>query len=102
MQSLQTDQNVAPVLNDSPPAIVHQISVAELERQSVFSPAPETCALPPLHQPVTSESKASIHQELLFPQTPRSICEELGLDFWEALKLYHEDWLSFSPETATR
>jgi hypothetical protein len=94
---LHTIQNGPPALNDSPPAIVHQISVAEIERHSVL-PRPGT-AESPLHELVARDTNESGHQELLFPQTPRSICEELGLDFWQAVKLYHEGWLSFSPES---
>ena len=41
-------------------------------------------------------------QQLLFPSTPRSVCDEIGLNWWAALKLYEDRWLSFSPETTSR
>ena len=41
-------------------------------------------------------------QQLLFPSSPRSVCDEMGLNWWAALKLYEDAWLSFSPETTSR
>jgi hypothetical protein len=41
-------------------------------------------------------------QQLLLPATSRAICDEIGLNFWAALKLYEDGWLSFSPESAAR
>jgi len=41
-------------------------------------------------------------QQLLFPYTPRAICDELGLNWWAAIKLYDDGWLSFSPEATAR
>jgi hypothetical protein len=37
-------------------------------------------------------------QQLLFPADPRSVCQELGLNWWAALKLREDGWLSFAPE----
>jgi len=37
-------------------------------------------------------------QQLLFTTSPRNICEEIGLDWWAALKLRDDGWISFSPE----
>jgi hypothetical protein len=37
-------------------------------------------------------------QELLFPSGARALCSELGLNWWAALKLHEDGWLSFSPE----
>ncbi|MGH7967838.1 MAG: hypothetical protein ACREIC_03830 [Limisphaerales bacterium] len=37
-------------------------------------------------------------QQLLFPSISRSVCDEIGLNLWAALKLHEEGWLSFSPE----
>jgi hypothetical protein len=37
-------------------------------------------------------------QELLFPSSPRSLSEEIGLNWWAVLKLYEDGWLSFPPE----
>ncbi len=41
-------------------------------------------------------------QQLLFPSSPRTVCEEMGLNWWAALKLHQEGWLSFSPENTPR
>jgi hypothetical protein len=41
-------------------------------------------------------------QQLLFPYTPRTVCDELGLNWWAAIKLYEDGWLSFSPEGTPR
>jgi hypothetical protein len=38
-------------------------------------------------------------QQLLFPSAPRAVCDQLGLNWWAALKLYEDGWLSFCPET---
>ena len=40
-------------------------------------------------------------QQLLFPSTPRTVCEEIGLNWWAALKLHEDGWLSFSPESTS-
>lgn len=40
--------------------------------------------------------------QLLFPFSPRAICDEMGLNWWAALKLYEDGWLSFSPENTAR
>lgn len=53
--------------------------------------------------PSESESdlpKASGHQKLLFPQSARDVCEEIGLNWWAAIKLFEEGWLSFDPRAA--
>jgi hypothetical protein len=41
-------------------------------------------------------------QQLLFAPSPRTICDQMGLSWWAAVKLADEGWLSFSPETTTR
>jgi hypothetical protein len=41
-------------------------------------------------------------QQLLFANSPRSVCEALGLNWWAALKLYEDGWLSFNPEQTER
>jgi hypothetical protein len=38
-------------------------------------------------------------QQLLFPSSPRSLCDEMGLAWQAALRLHEEGWLSFSIET---
>jgi len=45
--------------------------------------------------PVFTEAE----QQLLFPATARSVCDEIGLNWWAAIKLYEDGWLSFLPET---
>jgi hypothetical protein len=37
-------------------------------------------------------------QQLLFPANPRAVCEEMGLNWWAALKLHEDGFLSFAPE----
>ena len=41
-------------------------------------------------------------QQLLFPANPRAICEQMGLNWWAAVKLHEDGWLSFSPATTPR
>ena len=41
-------------------------------------------------------------QQLLFPANPRLICEQLGLNWWAALRLYEDGWLSYSPALTPR
>ena len=38
-------------------------------------------------------------QQFLLPQSPRAVCDEIGLNWWAALKLHEDGWLSFNPET---
>lgn len=47
-------------------------------------------------------ARVAAAQQLLFPPNPRAICDELGLNWWAALKLHQDGWLSFSPEHAPR
>jgi len=47
-------------------------------------------------------ARVSAPQQLLFPVTPRSTCGEIGLNWWAALKLYEDGWLSFCPESTPR
>lgn len=44
-------------------------------------------------------ARVAAAQGLLFPAHPRALCDELGLSWWAALKLFEEGWLSFSPES---
>jgi hypothetical protein len=37
-------------------------------------------------------------QQLLFPASPCAICQEMGLNWWAALKLHQDGWLSFPPD----
>ena len=41
-------------------------------------------------------------QQLLFPASPRALCGELGLNWWAALKLHEDGWLSFCPANTAR
>jgi hypothetical protein len=41
-------------------------------------------------------------QRLLFARSPRSVCEEMGLNWWTAVKLHEEGWLSFPPQGTAR
>ncbi len=51
-----------------------------------------------LHDDNPQIARVAAAQQLLFPATPRSICEEIGLNWWAVLKLYEDGWLSFPPE----
>lgn len=41
-------------------------------------------------------------QRLLFPANSRAVCEQMGLNWWAALKLHEDGWLSFSPAGTPR
>lgn len=41
-------------------------------------------------------------QQLLFPANPRAVCEQMGLNWWAALKLHEDGWLSFAPTITPR
>lgn len=43
-------------------------------------------------------ARAGAAQGLLIPNTPRAVCEHLGLNWWAALKLWDNGWLSFDPD----
>lgn len=51
-----------------------------------------------LHEDSPHLARVTAAQQLLFPASPQAVCEELGLNWWAALKLYEDGWLSFSPE----
>ena len=46
--------------------------------------------------------RVAASQQLLFPANPRAVCEQMGLNWWAAPKLYEDGWLSFSPANAPR
>jgi len=48
------------------------------------------------------DARAASAQQLLFPYTPRGVCDEMGLNWWAAIKLYDDGWLSFPPEGTAR
>ncbi len=39
---------------------------------------------------------------MLFPANPRALCEQMGLNWWAALKLHEDGWISFSPANVPR
>ncbi len=43
-------------------------------------------------------ARVAAAQQLLFPSSPRSLCDELGLNWQAAVRLQEEGWLSFSLE----
>jgi hypothetical protein len=45
-------------------------------------------------------ARASAAQQLLLPNTTAAACRQIGLDWWVALNLWDDEWLSFDP-TAT-
>ena len=47
-------------------------------------------------------ARVPAEQQLLFPANPRVVCEQLGLNWWAALKLYEDGWLSYSPAHTPR
>ena len=47
-------------------------------------------------------ARVTAAQQLLFPANPRGVCQEMGLNWWAALKLHEDGWLSFSPENTPR
>jgi hypothetical protein len=47
-------------------------------------------------------ARVAAGQQLLFPANSRAVCEQLGLNWWAALKLHEDGWLSFSPATTPR
>ncbi len=63
--------------------------------------AQETAApalLFPLEEDSPHMARVAAAQQLLFPSAPRAICDELGLNWWAAIKLYEDGWVSFPPE----
>lgn len=44
-------------------------------------------------------ARVSGAQQLLLPSTPREVCELTGLNWWAAMKLWQDGWLSFDPES---
>jgi hypothetical protein len=54
------------------------------------------------HNDDASLARVSTSQQLLFPSSPRSVCGEIGLNWWAVIKLYEDGWLSFCPEETPR
>jgi hypothetical protein len=59
-------------------------------------------SLLPIHDEGAQAARVIPTQQLHFPYSPRAICDETGLTWPVALKLYEEGWLSFSPEGTPR
>jgi hypothetical protein len=47
-------------------------------------------------------ARVAAAQQLLFPANPRAVCEQLGLNWWTAVKLHEDGLLSFSPACTPR
>ena len=47
-------------------------------------------------------ARVTAAQQLLFPANPRAVCEQMGLNWWAAVKLQEDGWLSFSPAITPR
>jgi hypothetical protein len=47
-------------------------------------------------------ARVAAAQQLLFPANSRAVCEQMGLNWWAALKLHEDGWLSFSPASTPR
>jgi hypothetical protein len=58
----------------------------------------EIALLFPLQSDDAHHARVISAQQLLFPITPYSLCQELGLHWWTALKLHSDGWLSFPPD----
>lgn len=41
-------------------------------------------------------------QQLLFPTIPKQVCADIGLNWWAAIKLWDDGWLSFDPATTAQ
>jgi|ERR1043166_4999526 hypothetical protein len=50
-----------------------------------------------LHDHDFQRARVSADQQLLFPASPRAVCQEIGLNWWAAIKLHEDGWLSFNP-----
>ena len=59
-------------------------------------------ALLPLQGDCARAAEVIPTPQLRFPYSPRAICDEIGLNWWAAIKLYEDGWLSFSPENTSR
>lgn len=62
----------------------------------------EIALLFPLQHDSPQHARVKAAQQLLFPATPYSVCKDLGLNWWAALKLYQDGWLSFPPDRTPR
>jgi hypothetical protein len=51
-----------------------------------------------LHDDNPQMARVAAAQQLLFPSSPRMVCDEIGLNWQAALRLQEEGWLSFAVE----
>jgi len=42
-------------------------------------------------------ARVTAAQQLLFPANARAVCGQMGLNWWAAVKLHEDGWLSFAP-----
>lgn len=64
------------------------------------SPAP--ALLFQLQEDSPQMARVAAAQQLLFPSSPRSLCDEMGLHWQAAVRLQEEGWLSFSLESSSQ
>ncbi len=76
----------------------------DLQANQNFTGAAEIAihAFLPIENDSPQAARVMPTQQLHFPYSPRAICDEIGLNWWAALKLHEEGWLSFSPERIAR
>lgn len=55
-----------------------------------------------LHDDSPQLARVPAAQQLLFPSSPHSLCDEIGLHWQAAVRLQEEGWLSFSLESTTQ
>ena len=58
----------------------------------------ELAMLIPFNDDSPQNVRVKSAQQLLFPASPCAICQEMGLNWWAALKLHQDGWLSFPPD----
>jgi hypothetical protein len=58
----------------------------------------EVALLFPFSEDNPQKVRVKAAQQLLFPAHPCAVCQELGLNWWAALKLHQDGWLSFPPD----
>jgi hypothetical protein len=76
-------------------------SLETLQSSGAGSQPPLAAVLPLPQNENAALPQVSGSQQLLFPATPRSVCDEIGLNWWAAVKLHEDGWLSFSPQTTS-
>ena len=64
--------------------------------------APRQSGVNTIYDDNPETARVAAAQQLLFPANPRAVCEKMGLNWWAALKLHDDGWLSFSPANTPR